>query len=1732
MKHFEIKNTLAGAKGGSKPKPPTLNPPKIGDYSIAASFSYSETVDLISDGPIEGLSNSNGYVLTPASYLQGVYLNDIPVEQSNENFITRSVESQASLIGSGQSSESFTGAISGAFEIVDNFLYDDIVVPKTPVNRSENISYTWNQGNPSSMERLNGANILDKKGTNQTYNVLNLSSPIVGYTLISQNYYALGSENNRWMDTMFGCIDLEPAFSGLVVSYGSNEVYGDDVRYPNKSEAIYRYQERRVWENYEIGFSFFDNDALNRSLYMDTPYYFQGGVNARQYWLDRNDKGLDSTKNEFLDAKKIAGGTCFFTKQSTNEAAANTFYTEICLQTSKWDESVNNVNPVGIYRDRISDAINQLVDTVNIQNDSRSAGQLSSVFLRKRLETLGLNLTQGVDSENVPTYDLIDRGNITNLIKSTLESKKSRVADSIEPYMFIKHNSDEVIDGYIEAEHKEIFKTEAFVESIVLGKTYFVGDLFFYEDTYYRFVKTTTVPSEFPAVYGTSQILITLDQWVTAWRGEGALGSGNTYFDGIKFEIITEPYKQFNYDLSIEPVSTVSRDEFSGKVINLIIPKLDSNGDWNGQVWGFNMESLNTTVTLGQAQKVNRFDNYDDRYYTQNLIDWSIYGDEDWFDVKYDGYFVQTSMSTNEIDYLKNINGIGVFATQSRAGVLNSQKYNYSNVMMEFRNGDQFQDPLAYFKNIYIDKFYNSELLGPFNTRGELKGDLLGGAESDYFGVQRLNQGGTISKGPDDRVEDIIDLEFNPNSIPEMDEFYLTSVKEGSSDIRQATNKNFSNWNTTKQDYNERAQPVTHIIQNPNVSSCFITLSLKSLSDTADTDTYKGGPGNIEYSSRLPAPLNIRIETGLIDEDGTEIQLLEKFFQIMALVESPNYMDIGNPDAKDSLGDYKDVRELERSLEGISEGGISQPFLLPPIPYTNVSEDTENREDKKQKRYVKVTKLSTESNSTLISKLISLVKVTEIIESQCTYPFSAIVGTKVDSRVFNDIPKRTYRGKFKKVKIPSNYFPTISSGKDKRYFKTESLFSTVSKSSKLLYNGDWDGSFKFEWTDNPAWILYDIITAKRYGLGQQISEGQVNKWDLYKIGRFCDAVDEDGYFLGVQDGRGGIEPRYTCNIAFTQGTKIFDAINSIAAIFRGIVYFQNSAVSFLDDRLKSPIALFTNTNVKDGFFSYSSYKRDEKYNAIEVSYLDKSDDYKAKIEYVENEKDIIERGLFKREITAAGITSKAMARRAAKHLMYQTTKENETVAFTAGTEVLLCKPGDLVIVEDDLKTLRSNIGRVLSVDPYNFSMKTSEAFNANEYEKSITVYLPTGNKQKADLDEEASRKRVRLKDFSINPGTSAYPDFDNDFVSIYNFDYYSKGYSDTSNDEVELYDQYAVYTGSQNQIIWFDTNATGWVFSTGKAFTDDNNYNLFITSTGQGTFSFKSLTLENAYSSSGFVYDSAESDKRTKPASFNLERKFTYTSNADLNYYGGLQESDINVNGYQQIRDFSVTGWGGFKGLQADEYGDTVYIDENDPSANLLKFVPEGSTYRFQSKDASDQVYKILSIMEEDNHSYKVVASKYLSGKYEEIENDTNIPEAENTFGYNKSDFFVNDINYVNLEAPTPTLDIIDAVANESSTLITGAWEAVDYATGYYYYLDLPNGQRSSALLTQETSFSYSPRLIGNYTLRIQSLADVFNNADYNKRYDDSSASSVTIYASGEDLENSAGSVVVGITTE
>jgi len=1088
-------------------------------------------------------------------------------------------------------------------------------------------------------------------------------------------------------------------------------------------------------------------------------------------------------------------------------------------------------------------------------------------------------------------------------------------------------------------------------------------------------------------------------------------------------------------------------------------------------------------------------------------------------------------MSKEEIDYHLNLDGLAVFDVSNRGDIIvGGKKYNYSNIMAEYRNGEETQTPLSYFKDIYIDHYYNSKLPGPFNTQGK---PSPYSSVSAFRGIQRLAETSNTLQKIDGKTPR---LNYSRDGIPQMDEDWLLAIEEGSADIRNksgtSSNINYSNWNKSKKNYDERAQPVIHIVENPNSKSCFITISIESLVDTIEDEGVGGG----DYKgSRIPAPVNLRVETGLVDRTGKQIPFVEKFFQIIALVESPNYMDIGNPDIKDSITDYKDIREIYRTTDNSNQGGISTPFLLPDIPYADIQEDTEYREDNDIKRYVKITKLSTESNSSLINKDLSLIKVTEIIEAQCTYPFSSIVATKIDSRVFNDIPKRKYRAKFKKVKIPSNYYPIYQNGKDKRVFKTVEEFENVSANSKHIYKGDWDGSFKFGWTDNPAWILYDILISTRYGLGEQILEEQVNKWDLYSIGRFCDSVDDQGFFVGVPDERGGLEPRFTCNISFTAGAKIFDVVNSIASIFRGIVYLQNETITFSDDRIKKPMALFTNSNVSDGLFSYQSYAKDQKFNAVEVVYQDKYDGYKTKIEYVENESDIIKRGLFKREFTAAGVTSKAMAKRAAKHLMYQTTKENESVSFIAGTEILLCRPGDLVVIEDELKTLRTNVGRILSIDPKEGVIRTSEPFKTTDYAGSITVYVPTGNKTKGEYDIESQKLRSRVSEFVFSPSTE-YPEIRDKFAGLYRYDSYGPGYDidyieDSGNAEFELYEEYAIYTGTNNQIIWFDIKSTGWVFSTGKSYTDSDLYNLFIGPTGEKSFNFKSLSKGTAFTTSGYYYDELSTTKRGIEY-FDLSGTFlNFDQITDLDYYGGVVDQDINIIGNPQIKDFKITGWGGYKGQQSESYGDKIYVDKNDVSYNLLRYIPEGSTYRFQAKDSSDQVYKITNIKESENNSYQVVAAKYISGKFKEIEDSINFLEKEGTYGAYKTEqeILINDTKYIKID--NPDVDIFVSGFQEGGEQlyrVIAEWEPVENATGYYYYINKPGGKSTSPQTIDSLEINFSPETIGIYTLKIQSLADVFNNVDINTKYFDSDGASFSVQVDEvyEEVENEGVTVV------
>jgi hypothetical protein len=1102
----------------------------------------------------------------------------------------------------------------------------------------------------------------------------------------------------------------------------------------------------------------------------------------------------------------------------------------------------------------------------------------------------------------------------------------------------------------------------------------------------------------------------------------------------------------FGYNFVLQNSSNVDISHSSIKFYDFLIPQIDGNGLSTGRLYGFYIIAI-TGGTFFSSK------------YKQNLIDFHI------------PYVA--------IQELANASAFNLRRSSSPP-IDPSTKYNYANIMAEFRDGEEYQDKFNEFTNVLVDKDYGSELIGPFRVKGAIQ-------------VVAKNQ-------------NLLNTNYGVNFIPKS--VYSNGQTEGSEDIRKQNkdNKNFSSWNTAQGVFDESAISISHVIYNSNVKECYVTISVDSLSDTIDyalknVSSNLSKKDKLEAGVQVPTIVNLSIEVGKIDQYGVETLHYTRKYKIVALILSTTSIDIGNPQLKPLQDDYKFIQMYDAPSE------LFTPFTLPTLDANNID----------QKRYIRITKLSTETNSSLISKRISLAKVTEVIPLDFNYPYSAMVASKIDSRSFSSIPMRAFHCKLKKVKVPSNYFPSKNNTQDRRYYETVSIFNSTPKIDKRIYNGDWDGTFKdeLEWTDNPAWILYDLITNDRYGLGQYMDESQVDVFDLYKIARFCDSVDDEGYFEGVSDSNGGLEPRFSCNIMFADGIKVFDALNVIASLFRGMIYYSNSQVNFVDDRPQDPIALFSNSNVKDGVFNYSNYRRDEQFNTIEVVYLDRFENFLTKIEYVEDEEDIRKRGVFKKTINANGVTSRSMARRLGKHLIYQTLKENQNIAFTSGLESLFCKPGDLIIVEDELKSLKSNFGKVLSTNTTSGSIRLSEKFINNEFEGQLTVYTPTGYLDYDEILDEASTNRYRLpgSGFYLNDASwnANLGSTGSGLTGFYAFDGYSDGYSDeqTSGNAL-LHSQYAYYTGNNSNFCYFSTQFTGWVLGSGLSFTDDNAYNKLIFAVGD--HSFKSINF--GY---GYIYNNSISSGRGSQFKVGqndiytgADAKFRDIDNSELVLTRGIISSDISLTSPSQITTFDVSGVSDY------EYGCEAFINTGDINYSLIPFIKQGSLYRFKRKLADDQIYKVISVKEESPNEYSIIGNLFNTGKYDLIERDKSIEYKSNTFSYSLSQE-LGGTSYKTLSPPI-IIDLTTGIDFSNNFYISGRWKPVSNANGYYANLFLPNGSVESQDLNSETTSAvFYPIGAGNYLFKVKASGS-FGNAQQNTQtYYDSQYSSSGLFIINED---------------
>jgi len=293
---------------------------------------------------------------------------------------------------------------------------------------------------------------------------------------------------------------------------------------------------------------------------------------------------------------------------------------------------------------------------------------------------------------------------------------------------------------------------------------------------------------------------------------------------------------------------------------------------------------------------------------------------------------------------------------------------------------------------------------------------------------------------------------------------------------------------------------------------------------------------------------------------------------------------------------------------------------------------------------------------------------TVIRSQQLSYPNSAVTRLRVKSDQFSSIPSRAYLIKGIQVKVPTNYNANAIGNR---------------------FVGTWDGQFKTEWTDNPAWIYYDLLTNTRYGIGEFINSDQINKWALYEIGKYCDDL--------VPDGFGGVERRFSCNTWLTSAEDVYSALNNFASIFRGMQFWAAGKLVAQADMPRDPVAHFTQANVISGQFTYSGTSLKSRHTVAQVVWNDPQDFYRQKVEYVEDQQAVARWGIVTLEITAVGCTSRGQAHRLGKWALYTDQYETETVSFQTSLESAILAPGDVIEIADSNRHFGRYGGRIKSI---------------------------------------------------------------------------------------------------------------------------------------------------------------------------------------------------------------------------------------------------------------------------------------------------------------------------------------------------------------------------------------------------------------------------------------------------
>lgn len=375
------------------------------------------------------------------------------------------------------------------------------------------------------------------------------------------------------------------------------------------------------------------------------------------------------------------------------------------------------------------------------------------------------------------------------------------------------------------------------------------------------------------------------------------------------------------------------------------------------------------------------------------------------------------------------------------------------------------------------------------------------------------------------------------------------------------------------------------------------------------------------------------------------------------------------------------------------------------------------------------------------SKLVNAFKVfsyAEVIDSKLRYPLTALLYVEVDSSQFNgSAPKVTCKIKGKLIKVPDNYDPITRT-----------------------YSGSWSGGFKMAWSNNPAWIFYDLVLDEIYGMGTRVDASMVDKWALYSIAQYCDEM--------VSDGAGGTEPRFTCNVFIQSQEDAWQALNDLAAVFRGITFWGNDQIYVQADVPQDDVDwVYNASNVIDGLFTYAGGSYKNRYSSCLVSWSDPQNHYSDTVEGVYDSALVERYDVRQTSLTAIGCTSQSEAHRRGRWVLLSNAKDG-TVSFGVGLDGYIPLPAEIIGVADPFRSGKENGGRIRAVNGRQITLDREIDYAAKD---RLVVNLPDGKAQTRTISAvSADKKTVTVATaFSQAPVAGAVWAIDSDNLAIQYF---------------------------------------------------------------------------------------------------------------------------------------------------------------------------------------------------------------------------------------------------------------------------------------------------------------------------------------------------------------------------